>query len=101
MQLTPHNGKIVEKIFRDKDGRLVRANFCVYENAGRIKARLVDFVYIAEQILLAGATYFLPGFAKTKLAFAEVSNGISYSPSYFNVNNIYFSGSKPRAPTFA
>ena len=53
------HGNIVEKVLRDKEGKLIRARFFVYENGGRIKARLLDFVYIAEQALLNGAKFLL------------------------------------------
>ena len=46
MQIVNSKVNIIEKVLRDKQGRLVRARFQVYEIAGRIKARLLDFTYI-------------------------------------------------------
>ena len=36
MQLIKSQGNIVEKVLRDKEGKLIRARFFVYENGGRI-----------------------------------------------------------------
>lgn len=100
MQITPSKGNIVEKVMRDKQGRLVRAKFFIYESAGRIKARLIDFTYVVEMVSIAAAQAFLPFynkiksdlvnfFAKKELAFVPVKT-----------DDIDYSGSKPRAPTF-
>ena len=97
-QIIQSKSQIVEKILRDKEGRLVRATFCVYENGGRIKARLVDFVYLNQKIL-KNVVFALSGFAKTK-ATPTPSVGVkSVFSTYFNKDILYFSGSKPRAPT--
>ncbi len=100
MNLIHSQGNTVEKVIRDKDGKLIRARFFVYENNGRIKARLLDFVYLAEQALLNGANFILTGFAKAKeiLSKAKVLN--FYTPKLVPQEIIYHSGSKPRAPTF-
>ena len=98
MQIVQSKSSLIEKIIRDKDGRLVRATFCIYENAGRMKARLVDFVYLNEKIITK-VLQTLPGFLKKKL-FTRVTlvNNLVSSP-YFVNEILNWSGSKPRAPT--
>ncbi len=98
MQIIQSKNNIVEKVIRDKEGRLVRATFQVYENAGRIKARLVDFVYIEELKQFVGKVFALVGNIGKKLTWSE--NSIkSFVLPFVTLENIYFSGSKPRAPT--
>lgn len=100
MQIIQSQQNIVERVIRDKDGRLIRARFVVYEVSGRIKARLIDFVYLAEQILLNGAVFALNGFSKTKDVISQYfRNTFSYNLNIVS-NSLYFNGSKPRAPTF-
>jgi hypothetical protein len=89
-------GNIVEKIIRDKEGKLVRARFFLYENAGRIKARLIDFTYIQElahSVILA-----IGGVVKKAVYSVRTFVKVSIEP-FLNFENIYLSGSKPRAPT--
>ena len=96
MQLIQSKANLIERILHDKEGRLVRATFCVYENAGRIKARLVDFVYMNE---LKGKILTLSEFTKAKVTpMSDIGVRLVSSP-YFNKETILFSGSKPRAPT--
>ena len=100
MQIIRSKQNIVEKIFRDKSGRLVRAEFCVYENGGRIKARLVDFKYLDEPAQIKGKVFSLSGITtsnNSKLGHA-VSKFRVASP-YFTFETLNFIGSKPRAPT--
>ena len=99
MQIIQSKSSLVEKVLRDREGRLVRAVFCVYENDGRIKARLVDFVYITEKVL-KNTVFALSGFTKTKSSpIPSVGERVIVSP-YFVSDILYLSGSKPRAPTF-
>lgn len=98
-QVTKSNGNIVEKVLRDKEGKLIRARFFVYVDGGRIKARLLDFVYLAEQVLLQGANFLLSVSSKTKAVFKKIFN-VSLTPSTYTLDPILISGSKPRAPTF-
>jgi hypothetical protein len=93
-------GNIVEKILRDKEGKLVRAQFCIYEDHGRIKARLIEAIYIEEQPLLSGQTLSLSGYKNIKLTWSEVIPKIASLSPFFTKETLYFSGSKPRAPTF-
>ncbi len=97
MQIIQSKTNFVEKVLRDKEGRLVRATFCVYENGGRIKARLVDFKYIGE---LAGKIFSLVSSNKNFNSVTETYYNKPVSSPYFNKQTLYFSGSKPRAPTF-
>ncbi|MES2213301.1 MAG: hypothetical protein V4473_00495 [Patescibacteria group bacterium] len=98
-QLTTPRGKFIEKIIRNADGQLVRATFCVYENSGRIKARLVSSVVIESEVLTQNSTPVLCGSVQ-KNTYSEkiVFEGKTASP-YFDLNVLYSSGSKPRAPT--
>ena len=98
MQLTQSKGNTVEKILRDKNGRLVRATFYIYENAGRVKARLVDFVYLSEEFVKS-TKVFLAGFLKAQVSqFKNVINKLNVT-SLISREILYFSGSKPRAPS--
>lgn len=96
MQIVHSKNQFVEKILRDKEGRLVRARFCVYENAGRIKARLLEATIIGE----------LPGQALSLFAPSKKISGqkIPFSKSfvspYFSKDVLNFLGNKPRAPSF-
>lgn len=96
MQIVKSQSKIVEKVLRDKEGRLVRARFHIYEVAGRVKARLLDFTFIET---LKGAVVKLAGFVKEK-----TSNIVSYVSTFnfllYTFNSLFSIGSKPRAPTF-
>ncbi len=67
MQIIQAKTNFVEKIIRDKDGRLVRATFSVYENGGRIKAKLVDYVYITAGAI-CGKILSLAGFNSKKIS---------------------------------
>ena len=98
MQIIQSKGNIVEKVFRDRGGRLVRASFYVYESAGRVKARLLKFSYIHE---LVGQVYslFAPLLKKISQSLSAFSKSIT--TPFINKQVLAFSGSKPRAPTFA
>ena len=99
MQIVQSKSNIVEKIIRDKQGRLVRATFAVYENGGRIKARLVNFVYLTNNFL-TGAVLALKGLSnKIKLGFKIYFKQLVPIPVETS-ETLYSSGSKPRAPTF-
>ncbi|MBI4155817.1 MAG: hypothetical protein HY507_01120 [Candidatus Zambryskibacteria bacterium] len=99
MQIVSHKGNIVEKILRDKQGRLVRARFYVYESGERIKARLVDFVYLDEKDSNNTEKFSLPGYKKEDKYFYEIFEKSQTSP-FTTLESLYFLGSKPRAPTF-
>ena|SRR3989338_3645589 len=93
MQIVRSKNQFVEKILRDKQGRLVRARFCVYENAGRIKARLLEATVINE---LVGQVLSL--FSPVKKSSQEISFSKSIVSPYFSKNVLNFLGNKPRAP---
>ncbi len=98
MQLVQSKSNIIEKVLRDKEGRLVRARFHVYEVAGRIKARLIDFVYIDTKEL-ACKIFSLFGLSSTNVSpTSNVGEKVVVCP-FFTFQTLYFSGSKPRAPT--
>ena len=98
MQIIESNSKIVEKVLRDKEGRLVRASFQIYEVAGRVKARLIDFTYIET---LKGAVLSLSSLIKPKIVrLGSQASKLRFVSPYFTTDTLTFSGSKPRAPTF-
>ena len=99
MQVIKSQSNIVEKVLRDKEGKLIRARFFVYENGGRIKARLLDFVYLAEQTLLNSANFLLSTLSKTKTIVTKFSSVKTYTTPFSILDIISISGSKPRAPT--
>lgn len=98
MQLSQPRGKIIEKVLQNPDGQMVRAVFCVYETEGRVKARLLHSTVIGiesqkPEILTLGGSIF---------SYTPESRVIFYTPivsPFVDSNSIYFSGSKPRAPT--
>jgi|SRR3989344_4944713 len=95
MQIVAHKGNIVEKVLRDKEGRLVRAKFYVYESAGRIRARLLEAVIIPELIgnkLSISSPMSDIGVKMSKCLFDTIS-------PYFTKDVLNFLGNKPRAPT--
>lgn len=97
MQIIQSQSNIVEKVLRDKEGRLVRARFQVYEVAGRVKARLLDFSYIES---LKGTVLSLSNYINKKaVCFVQSFNKTFVSP-FFPTKALAFTGSKPRAPTF-
>lgn len=100
MQIVKSQGNIVEKVLRDKEGKLIRARFFVYESGGRIKARLLDLVYLTEQVLLKGKELLLSIFKKDNFSKAKNILGISLEAESYNLTTIFNLGSKPRAPTF-
>jgi hypothetical protein len=99
MQLTKNNSSYIEKIIRDAEGRLVRATFCVYENGGRVKARLVSAVVIQESKVLQNKTLFIGSLISKDNGFEDTLSVKKIVSPYFDYNFIYSLGSKPRAPT--
>src|SRR5262245_56697494 len=100
LKLQAMAGRVVEKVLRDKEGKLVRAEFYLYEEAGRIKARLLNVSYIEEQVVLSGAIFSLPGYINTKLTWSEILPKTTIISPFISEEILYSSGSKPRAPTF-
>ncbi len=97
MQIIRQRGETIEKIFTDRNGKLVRAKFFVYEREGRLKAKLVDFT-VLEQIV--GKVFeFL--FNLYKKVSENVSNffKIYTEPAFAKIKIYDITGSKPRAPT--
>lgn len=97
MQVIKSQSNIVERVLRDKEGKLIRARFFVYENGGRIKARLLDFVYLADQLLLKGKELLLSIVSKTS---TTVSNFfvLRVTTRNYKLATVYAIGSKPRGP---
>ena len=92
-------GNFIEKIVRNQDGRLVRATFCLYEYNGRLKARVVSFVYLEEKAEIAQNHLVLCGLCVENTFNTAISFERPVASPYFNKNILYSSGSKPRAPT--
>ena len=92
-------GNIVEKILRDREGRLARVNFYVYENEGRLKARILKIEYIDEKIS-AGLVLSLNGSIDDSNVSPQSNVVVDavISP-FFDSSLIYTIGSKPRAPS--
>ena len=89
-------GECITKIFHDKNGRLIRAKFWIYQEGTRVRARLVNFEYVNE---LTGNTPLLQG-AKTKKYPEDYFSYKKRTTSpYFAKELLDFFGSKPRAPT--
>ena len=99
MQIIKSQHNIVEKVLRDKNGRLLRARFSVYESAGRIKARLIDFSYI-ETKEIAGKILAILGIKKEEKSSSKILFGRSIFSPFVASEILYSTGSKPRAPTF-
>ncbi|MFZ2523668.1 MAG: hypothetical protein WAW92_04775 [Minisyncoccia bacterium] len=98
-QIIESKNQYFERVFRDKDGRLVRATFQVYESAGRIKARLVNFVYLTAGEI-SGKVSTILGIVSKKIKDVLSVLNFELSTLNFEISNIYTIGSKPRAPTF-
>lgn len=99
-QLITTKTNIVEKILRDENGKLVKARFYIYQNGGRIKARLLDFSYINESNKIEDQILKIFGCVKSNECVSRILNKKESVSPYFYNNLIYLSGSKPRAPTF-
>lgn len=98
MQITQPRGEYIEKIVRDVNGQLVRLSFCVYQNNGHIKVRLLNVVHLEKKaidnkVLLLNSKRLQNNY-RGKIIFKSKI----VSP-YFNFDILKFSGSKPRAPT--
>ena len=100
MQIVSSKQNIIEKIIRDKEGRLVRATFCVYENGGRIKAKLVDYVYITAGAICGKVLSLGGNMSRTVLDTKSLSFNSKIVSPFFSLDSLLYStGSKPRAPT--
>ncbi len=98
MHIVRSKNNIVEKTLRDKEGRLVRAIFYVYDVHGVVKARLVRAEFISETHTTEKILS-LP-FFNIKTGEKSIFSYVYKIQSPFFQNNILnFSGSKPRAPT--
>jgi hypothetical protein len=97
MQIVRSQQNIAEKVFKDSQGRLIRARFAVYEAGGRIKARLLDWELIETLVAPLMAL-----FGKLSIAKAVATSHIrkAFVSPYFNTEILNFTGTKARAPTF-
>ncbi len=97
--LTPLQGNIIEKVLRDPMGRLARVTFYVYENAGRMKARVVNVAYLDElpkkQIFTLGGVVL-----NTSAPSERITYIAPVASPYVDTLILFKLGSKPRAPAF-
>jgi len=99
MQLSQPRGKIIEKVLHNPDGQFVRAVFCVYEVHGRVKVRLLHSTVIATQSQKSEILA-LTGYTFSPVSESSIIFHTSIVSPFVDSHSIYFSGSKPRAPTF-
>jgi hypothetical protein len=100
MQITRPRGEYIEKIVRDAGGRLVRLSFCVFENGGHVRARLLNAVYLEEKTEIENKVLFLGSWTPSVHRYSKSVFVSKITSPYFNSNLLNFLGSKPRAPTF-
>ena len=96
--LTTPRAQLVEKMITSPEGVVFKAIFLVYEEEGRVKARLVQAVPVSKKkhpivFALTGDVAAAP---VVEIVSEVVENQI-LSP-YASL--LYFAGTKPRAPTF-
>src|SRR5690242_13543700 len=84
---------IFEKVFLDKEGRLVRATFEVYEINGTLKARLLNFVY-ETVAAISGQVLKLSNFVKSEISKLSFILKVLFNPSLYSLVTIYSTGSK-------
>jgi len=94
--INSQQNNVVEKVLRDKDGRLVRARFAVYLQAGRVKARLLSFTYIQT---IKAAVHAVVGTIKKEIEKILNFFDIDFPTPKLAFQKIHVNGSKPRAPT--
>ncbi len=99
-QLTSQHGNFVEQILRNAQGQLVRVTFYVFQSGDRVRARVVKAV-VLEAATFKARVFALAGKILEKITSLHVNFHNGIVSEYFNSFSIYFSGSKPRAPTFS
>lgn len=99
-QIIHSQGSIIEKTIKDSEGKLICARFFVYIQNGRIRARLLSFIYLKDQALLKSRVFFLSISSDVLSTIFSTLNLALYSINYC-FTTVFFLGSKPRAPTFA
>ncbi len=99
MLITSPRGSIIEKVFIDAQGRTVRARLFVYESAGRLKARVLEAVFVEslpQGVWILSAPQVIAVIPK---AVKQIGKAI-VSPYFVNCKEfLYCLGLKPRAPT--
>lgn len=95
--LTAPRAQLIEKIITSEEGVVFKAYFLVYEEEGRMKARLVRAIPISHK--QAPVVFALTGEISASPVIeiaSETKAEIIISPYY---EFLYFVGSKPRAPS--
>jgi hypothetical protein len=96
--LTIPRSQLIEKLITSAEGIVFKAFFLVYEEDGKVKARLVRAIPISKKI--SPVVFALAGDVQNSIApisIIKVKSEKIISP--FN-SILYFAGSKPRAPSF-
>jgi hypothetical protein len=96
--LTTPRAQLIEKFITSPEGVVFKAIFLVYEEAGKVKARLIEATPVADvpetsEILAISDGSIASPFAE---AFSE---GFPLSTFNYQLNSLYFTGAKPRAPS--
>ena len=98
--LTTPRAQIVEKLITSPEGVVFLATFLVFEEMGKVKARLVKAVPVQKAEKTDEVLAICGDVSK---CFVEILKEV-FSPdqivSPYN-SILYFTGAKPRAPTFA
>ncbi len=95
--LTTPRAQLIEKMITSAEGIVFKAVFLVYEEEGRMKARLVQAVPVSKKaqpvvFALTGHVHMAP--APEVIIREQATEAISPYTSF-----LYFVGSKPRAPS--
>lgn len=103
MQITHSQGQYIEREMRTPQGVLVRATFFVYQNAGRMRARLVSITPLAAATKIvkkAGSFLALPGIS-IKIVILPLISSVFKSVSDITRDTVALVISQPtRAPSF-
>ncbi|MEN9647427.1 MAG: hypothetical protein RLY57_231 [Candidatus Parcubacteria bacterium] len=96
--LTTPRAQLIEKLITSPEGIVFRAVFLVYEEEGRIKARLVRAVPVSKK---QNAIIFALAGESSNISRAEVASDATHNEIVSPYSSLlYFVGSKPRAPSF-
>ena len=97
--LTTPRAQIVEKMITSPEGVVFLATFLVFEEMGKVKARLVKAVPVEK----AKKSEVLAICGDVCNSFVEILKEVFAPDQIVSPYNsiLYFTGAKPRAPTFA
>lgn len=96
--LTTPRAQLIEKLITSPEGIVFKAIFLVYEEEGRIKARLVRAVPVSKK---QSAIIFALAGESSNISRAEIISDATHTQIVSPYASLlYFVGSKPRAPSF-